>query len=369
MVELLITDLSNSGEGVGRFENKIYFVTGAVPGDKVLIRVLRAKKNFSVAEIIEIKEPSPFRIQPQCPHFGICGGCDWQSLSTTDQREWKTKNLRQTLKRIGGISTPNIQPILFGSKEYFYRNRIRGIIKNGQFHFSKKKSAKKIHIEQCHIALEEINQVLLGSEIKNHSGPVEIGVLKEKTYILPVNSERTTEAGFRQVNSEMIDPMMEFLFSIVDSNCDHILELYCGSGTWTRPLAKKFPNINVVGVDINSANIKKARESKNPANLKFILGDAKENWPCEVQSHVHLLVDPPRAGLSEAVIELIKEKRPTTLSYISCHPATLARDLSSLLKQGYTLEATQPIDMFPQTRHLETIVTMRYIYGTSIQNP
>lgn len=360
MIELLITGLSNKGEGVGRFENKVHFVSNTVPGDLVLAEIYQSKKNFARARLKEILTPSPQRITPSCSHFGKCGGCDWQNLSTAVQRKWKIINLEQTLLRLAQFKPEQKLTMFGGKKDFFYRNRIRGFVKNGSFHFYKKGSSETVVISQCWLAEPAINQVLQEKNFNGLEGHVEIGVLDGNTYALPLQAHRSTTAGFRQVNSEMQQVMQTLVSQGVHTNSHYVLDLFCGAGAWTFSLAKQFPNIKVIGVDIDPNNIENAKKNTPLPNLDFILGDAKENWPESLGRQGTVIVDPPRAGLAPDMLKLLLKKKPMALIYISCDPATLARDLKFLLRAGFTIDSLSPVDMFPQTSHLETVVTMRY---------
>lgn len=356
---LVVTSLANSGDGVGRIDDKVVFIPFACPGDELLVEIVQSKKSFAKAKIVKILSPSEDRQQAPCPYFGTCGGCDWQHLPYEKQLHWKRENLIQTLSRVGQIEEKNLVSQIVPSPEIWnYRNRIQLFkIKDG-LHYSKKGSHQKVRISKCPIASESINDFIAQPKnwIKLKNGKYEFAQMSEtKVETFSVDKKGNSQLGFRQVNSlqniNLIDRVVEI---VKTENVSSVVDLYCGQGNWSIELAKRFPEIQCIGIDSNPINIKKAAKNKL-SNLEFHLGDVVERFPDITQDSDLVLIDPPRAGASAELFELLSSKNVSRLIYISCHPATLARDLKTLTQQSWTIQSVEAFDMFPQTSHLECL--------------
>lgn len=361
--ELLIESLTNSGDGLGRLDERVVFVPHTMPGDKVKIKITQRKKTYALAEVVELIEPSPDRIEPQCAYFAQCGGCDWQHVPYELQLTAKVEQLKDTLKRIGGLGEISIHPIVSSAEPYGYRNRIQGEIRQSAFHYKRKRSDQRIAISRCEIAEKPINEWLESEMDDTPTGRVEIALVDDKVVVLPINDNNSTELGFRQVNSHVSNILTEKLLSIIEkSACKTVVDLYCGRGTWTNLIAANHPDKEIVGVDSSPDNIKTAKEAartKKLNNVQFQQSTVEKTIRSLPVSSSVCIVDPPRAGLDSKVCESLISSRPEELIYISCHPATLARDLKQFKEAGYTISNLVPLDMFPQTAHLETLVQMR----------
>ena len=361
--ELLIESLTNSGDGLGRLDERVVFVPHTMPGDKVKIKITQRKKTYALAEMIELIEPSPDRIESKCAYFTQCGGCDWQHVPYPLQLAAKVAQLKDTLQRIGGLSEIPIQPIVSSDQPYGYRNRIQGEIRQSAFHYKRRRSDQRIAISRCEIAEKPINEWLESDMGNTPTGRVEIALVDDKVVVLPLNENNSTELGFRQVNSYVSDILTEKLLSMIEqSTCKTIIDLYCGRGTWTNLIASKHPDKQIVGVDSSPDNIKSAKEtaqSNKLNNVQFQQSTVEKTIRSLPVSSSVCIVDPPRAGLDSKVCESLIHSRPEELIYISCHPATLSRDLKLLTESGYVVSNLVPLDMFPQTAHLESLVQLK----------
>lgn len=358
--ELTIDSLTNSGDGLGRLDERVVFVPYTMPGDKVQIKITQRKKNFMLAEAIDILEEGPGRVKPRCAVFERCGGCDWQHVPYTDQLKAKEEQLRDTLTRIGTLGTVPIEPIAHGGQEFNYRNRIQGEIRGGKFHYKRRRSDERVAIDRCEIAEEPINEWLASDLSEVPAGRVEVAVVDGAVVVVPISEKNTTELGFRQVNTEVSQIMTDRLLeSVKNSTCTKVVDLYCGRGNWTNQIAALHTDKQVMGVDASPENIEAARaESREMklGNVQFHLSPVETiigKLPVETSL---CIVDPPRSGLDATVTERLSRNRPAELIYVSCHPATLARDLRLLTDAGYQITTLLPLDMFPQTAHLESFV-------------
>ncbi|MFK8075609.1 MAG: class I SAM-dependent RNA methyltransferase [Granulosicoccus sp.] len=360
--ELLIESLTNSGDGLGRLDERVVFVPYTMPGDKVKIKINQRKKTYALAEVVELVEPSPDRTEPKCAYFTQCGGCDWQHVPYPLQLAAKIGQLKDTLQRIGGLGEIPIQPIVSSDQPYGYRNRIQGEIRQSAFHYKRRRSDQHIAISQCEIAEKPINNWLESELGDAPKGRVEIALVDNQVIVLPINENNSTELGFRQVNSHVSQVLTEKLLSIIEQSiCKNIIDLYCGRGTWTNLIATKHPDKEIIGVDSSPDNIKTAKETaqiKKLNNVRFQLSTVEKTIRSLPVSSSLCIVDPPRAGLDSKVCESLIQSRPEELIYISCHPATLARDLKVFTEAGYSISNLVPLDMFPQTAHLESLVQL-----------
>jgi 23S rRNA (uracil1939-C5)-methyltransferase len=356
--ELFIDSLANSGDGVGRINNKVIFVPRTCPGDLALVRIKKDKKTYAFAALVELIQQGPERTAPLCPYYENCGGCQLQHIHYSSQLQWKTKNLLTTLEKIGGLTAPfPMTEIVASPKQYHYRNRIQVHLDSIGPHFMARASHKPVYVNSCHIASPQINESL--ATLKPLRRPkkqkLELALHDGGVGIYSVDPMGHSELGFRQVNEEQNQFLIDKTLSLFKSaNIHSVLDLYCGQGNWLHHIHKHWPDLQCVGVDNNPVNIEKAN-SISKGQIRFHLSDAME-FLAQAQYIPDLLIlDPPRKGLDPQLIEqLSQNSRPQWLVYISCQPATLARDLKQLTHHAYQIRELIPVDMFPQTAHLET---------------
>lgn len=342
---LKIEKLNSEGAGVARFEGKVCFVPWAAPGDTVLAEVEKEGRDFNECRLIEIVEKSPDRVDPPCPYFMTCGGCQLQHLSYESQLTAKQILVEDALKRIAKISDP-VSPIIPSPKIWNYRNRIKlHRDRKGKIGFFKNLSHEIIEIDKCLIADERINEKLKRIAFPPAANEVEVRVDGLRT--------------FAQVNDPQNETMVKMVLDFADPKPgEKVIDLYCGAGNFTFPLAKA--GAEVVGIEKNGAEIEGARKrafAEKITNIRWIqqsafsalVGLKGDGAVCDT-----LVADPPRKGLAEAVDALILLK-PKKIVYVSCNPATFARDTAHLIKAGYRLDKCQPLDMFPQTSQVELV--------------
>ncbi|NND89734.1 MAG: class I SAM-dependent RNA methyltransferase [Granulosicoccus sp.] len=361
--ELVIESLTNAGDGLGRQDNRVVFVPYTIPGDKVRVRITERKKTYALATVIECIEPGPERIAAPCPYFGRCGGCDWQHVPYSMQLAAKEEQLRDTLTRIGLLKDLPIEAIIASPHEYGYRNRIQGEIHSGKFHYKWRRSDQRIAVQHCAIAEEAINDFLRTDLTHTPPGRVEIALIEDRIRVSSVDDRNSTEHGFRQVNTAVSRMLTERLLQTIESSqCSHIIDLYCGRGHWTNQLAQRHPEKRITGVDASDDNIDAARDQARSMNLGNVIfhqsAVEKTLRKLGLQDSV-CIVDPPRAGLDGTVTDRLISEPCRHLLYVSCHPATLARDLKRLTEHSYTITTLVPMDMFPQTAHLECLVHLQ----------
>jgi len=393
-LELDIESLSNLGQGLGRIDDWVVFVPFALPDERVRARIFRNHKNHSEADLVEVLDPSPHRVEPRCELFGICGGCQYQNYAYEQQLEWKRTQVAELLSHMAKIET-DVLPIIPSPREWAYRSKITP-------HFQKPKNgkidaigflkagvrSKLIDIKQCPIASDAINRALPELREKTHAEA--LGYRKGATLLLRESAEEAAlvVTGNTEVCEEHIGDL-RFQFaageffqnnpSILPAFTEHVrnealklsssqpsnrylVDTYCGSGLFALTCAAHFDQ--VAGIEINEAAIDWCTRNANLNNIdncQFQQGDAPAifeniNFPAN-QSAV--VIDPPRKGSNPEFIEQLLAFAPATIVYVSCNPATQIRDLQHLLaNKAYQISKVQPFDLFPQTRHLECVITL-----------
>ncbi|MDO4800351.1 MAG: class I SAM-dependent RNA methyltransferase [Bacillota bacterium] len=379
-VELEITDLTDQGAGIGRDESgRVIFVEGAVPGDRILCRIFRSKKNYALARIERILRSSPDRVEPRCPHFGVCGGCSLQHLRYDAQKQWKKKLVFDALIRIGGFADFELDHAylgFFASEPFRYRNKGR-FFATGAPHFPgdpgprfgmmARGSRRIVPITDCLLMPESFAERL--AEAPQDSDRPEMGsplILKSYGDTHQIADIQVTVRGdaFFQVNDRVADAMYRQALAMVDLRPgDRVVELYSGVGGLTLLFAQVTGN--ALGVEINRDAVKSAWENARRNGLEgavsFVCADVLDAVSCAAWSELNpsprlIVLDPPRAGCDPKVLDLLDAPE---ILYISCDPATLARDLRLLRARGYLLRALSIHDMFAQTTRVECIALIQ----------
>lgn len=466
IVEITITDLTDSGDGVGRYGQKVIFVPDTVPGDRLLARLTVVKPKYVYGKLHQLLEASKYRIKPYCIVADKCGGCQWQHISYEYQLQAKQNQVIQALKRIGGLTLSAVDTTLASPAAFGYRNKATyplsisttGQVKAGYY---QKGSHKVINLNQCPIQDQRLNPLLkevkqditrqgwkiydeqkhtgivrhLSLRIGNNTGEILLTLvvngeeekikellpgievqaqkwLKDYSRLVGVcvnyNSKATntifgqqtfcvagrlylyeefnglkfqlTPDTFFQVNTKTAEKLIELVIQELGlSGSEIIVDAYCGIGTFTLPLAKHLQQMGVpdrdsmeiageellkgarkgpvIGIEVQPMAIKQAQlnaEANYLTNVIFYVGKVEDLLPqLQVKPDV-VLLDPPRKGCDRSVLETLLQILPERIVYISCKPATLARDLKFLCSTGkYELIKVKPADFFPQTAHVE----------------
>jgi 23S rRNA (uracil1939-C5)-methyltransferase len=361
LVDLKIEDVAFGGKGVAREQGKAVFVPYTIEGELVSAEIVREKRQFAEAELVEVKESSPNRVAPECQYFGRCGGCAYQHIDYQHQLAIKWRQVRDALQRIGKLKDVPIRPIIPSPKHYAYRNRITVHAQDGVIGFFRRDSHRLLDIERCPISREEINRALAKLRERRH--------VPDGHYALRTAFEPRV---FSQVNDHVAQKLRNLIVELVPPNQDLLIDAYCGAGFFAKALLDKFER--VIGIDRDRFAIAAAKESANDKET-YIAGDAESelqkvgavhpNRPAHdsnMQSArlrsiapTTMIVDPPATGLTEGVRKAISDLAPETLIYVSCNPPTLARDLKEL-QHRFAINSITPLDMFPQTAEIEVVV-------------
>jgi tRNA/tmRNA/rRNA uracil-C5-methylase (TrmA/RlmC/RlmD family) len=339
-IELEITDVAYGGGGIARHDGRVVFVPFAIPGEQVAARVTEVHKSYARAEVREVLVPSPDRVAPPCPLFTRCGGCAYQHIAYSRQLEIKTRQVAEALRRIGKIIDPPVEPARPSPKEYHYRNRITVHVQPPEIGFRGTDPRRLIEVKECLLAEERVNAALSALRAKKR--------LRPGPATLRADQEHT---GFRQVNDGAAVVLADAVKELAGRG-EVLVDAYCGAGFFAKRLLENFSRI--IGIDWDERSTEHARATAD-ARETYFTGDAATLMPgilAENKPEV-MLLDPPAQGVAPEVIQALLEGKVSRIVYISCDPATLARDIGKL-SAHYALTRAVPVDMFPQTASIET---------------
>ena len=384
-LEVEVERILPGGVGLAHAGGKTVFVSLAAPGDRLRVRIDRRQGDLLFASIEEIITPSPLRIEPPCPYFGRCGGCDFQQLTYEAQLAAKAEMIRDCLHRIARLEDLPDVVVNESPKEWRYRMRATWQIDQEQqtIGYYERGSRRVCDVADCAVLQPELQQTLEAVRATpqnqfprglKHLDAVTgedgvslspaFGKFNTSELSLTVRGEiyNYNAEAFFQINPSLLEPLIEFASN--EFAGEKALDLYCGVGLFTLPLARQFQK--VIGVESNPAAVRFARRNLQRAGLTNarVINATVTDWFRDHSSEHDavdlVLLDPPRAGAESAVIKGILDLGPLKVSYVSCDPATLARDLKKLIGGGYIIDAIAAFDLFPQTHHVETVVRLRH---------
>ena len=439
-IELKIESLTSEGSGIAHYNNMAVFVSSVAPDDVVLAHIIKVKKSYCIAKPVKIIEPSPYRIDVDCPYFKSCGGCDFRHITYEAELEYKKQRVNDAFERIGNIDL-KVEKIHGADNIYHYRNKVQFPVvqcetglKTG---FFANKSHRIIPVENCLLQNREFEKGIKAFEKwtktakvgaydeKTHKGLVRhlylrrsslgemmaclvingktvpmqeelVNIFKSevpelKSLCLNINTQKTnvilsdetktvygndyitdtlcgvdfriSANSFYQVNHEQCEKLYRIAQEFADvSKDDVLLDLYCGTGTIGLSMAQKVKTL--VGIEVVESAVENAKQNaeiNNIDNAVFICADAfdgaKQMQEQGLKPSV-VVVDPPRKGCTQEVIELISSLSPEKVVYVSCDPSTLARDLKIFEEFNYIAEKACAVDLFPRTKHIETVVKL-----------
>ena len=364
---LTIDDIAFGGDGVGRWGEFVIFVPFVARGEAVEVELTEVKQRFGRARLLRVLQPSPDRVAPPCQYFGDCGGCQYQHLAYPEQLKVKHKQIGDLFERIGGFDRAAIDPVVPCPQPFGYRNRIMirsqwDKFKQGlNIGFIRADNRLVVDIEECKIAEPALN-----GQIQNvRRNPPPKGGLKVVLRIAPEDWEVPRDSFF-QNNFFLLPALAEVVRSRVqDSGSRFLIDAYCGVGFFSIELAGIVEQF--AGVEVDVAAIKAARKNavnRNLTNGEFLVGRAEELLPGMLKrfdpAATTLILDPPRTGCPVEMLQAVRMLQPAQVIYVSCHPATLARDLNVLCADNvFELAKVVPLDMFPQTQHIECVADAR----------
>ncbi|MGB9822602.1 23S rRNA (uracil(1939)-C(5))-methyltransferase RlmD [Thermodesulfovibrio sp.] len=384
-IEIHLTGIAHLGETIGKYDGKVVFVPYGIPGETVKAKIIKDEGDYLRAEIVDLVEPSFFREDPPCKLFGVCGGCSFQHVTYSYQIKLKEIVVMEQLKRIGGFENPEEFTLLTIKADYPYNYRNRAdfsINRQKLLGFKMRASHKFIHVDYCHLMHQKINEILnvlqgKTPKRKTHNVTIRYGVNTGQWLVQPEMDTEEIETGqknytekllgheflisapsFFQVNTYQAEKLIETVLKYIDGDDRVIIDAYAGVGTFTVFLAKKAKR--VIAIEESRSACKDAQINiKNFDNIIYLCKKTEEALYEHSIDADAIVLDPPRVGCMKEVLEAISEKRIKKIIYVSCEPSTLARDLKYLGQKGYKLIEVQPVDMFPQTYHIENVALMK----------
>jgi tRNA/tmRNA/rRNA uracil-C5-methylase (TrmA/RlmC/RlmD family) len=366
-VRLTIDDIAFGGEGVGRLNDFVVFVPFVALGETVEAELIEVKKRFARARLLKILQPSPDRVAPPCRYFGECGGCQYQHLAYPVQLRIKHKQACDLLQRIGGIDPARVDPVIPCPEPYGYRNRIMirsqwDKYKQGlNIGFLRADNRLVVDIEECKIAEPALNEQI--HRVRQQPPPK--GGIKVVLRAVAEGWEVPRDSFF-QTNFHLLPKLVETVGACLrDSGSRFLIDAYCGVGFFSIELGGMVDEF--AGVEVDTASIQAARRNARThgrANGQFLAGRTEDLLPQMLGRFeaccTTVILDPPRTGCPAGMLQALRQAGPRQVLYVSCHPATLARDLN-VLRAGNVFEVTKivPLDMFPQTQHTECVADLR----------
>lgn len=395
MIELTPSDIAHGGEAVARVDGKAHFVAGAMPGELVTATVTLDKGAWARANLVDVVEPSPNRVTPPCPHFAACGGCQWQFADYPSQLEWKRSIVAGQLRHLGRVDDPPVRETVAPGPEYRYRNRMDYRVLGGSPALHRHKSNELVALTECSLLRPELAELfdrlgdLRGADrvtlrIAVASGEMLVVVRGElpeahATWgcsvvkagrdgldtIIGSPSIHETVAGvdlritgeaFFQNNTDGAAALVALAKEALDAGPDDtLLDAYAGGGLFALTAGAAAGRVIAVEVGSTAFNDLRHNARSSGREIRVVRGALEEVAGTLDEYWTLAIVDPPRTGLRADGVAAITATGPRTIVYVSCDVASLARDARMLGDAGYHLDWATPVDMFPQTFHVETV--------------
>ena len=385
-LRLSVEGWGRQGEGLARQDGKEVLVFGGIPGEEVVAEVVRHRPEYIAARVVEVLVPSPHRTTPPCPYFGLCTGCQWQHIEYGHQLQIKQQIVLDALGRVGGFEAPPVTTTLAAPENYGYRNHARFTVgrRRGELGFVNRESHRFVPIYKCilmHPWINDILEQLQGKCAETSQLSIRYGVntgdflvqpaLKTQEVSFPSGQKHYRESlsgkefriaspSFFQVNTGQAAQMVELVKAELQLSGEELLvDAYAGVGTFAillAPFVRK-----VIAIEESSSAVKDASANADGMdNIQFLQGKTEDVLAQIEEKPQGVILDPSRAGCHKETLQALMQLAPRRVVYVSCDPDTLARDLKILCQGPFCLERVQPIDMFPQTHHVECVATLRY---------
>ena len=383
-VTVQLDDIAFEGGALAHDGPRIVFAEYGIPGETVSVELLRSRAGVAMGRVVEVLKSSPDRVDAPCPYFGACGGCQWQHITYPRQLTFKEHIVREQLRRIGRFINPPVSPAVAAENPWGYRNHLRFTAKRrGDVGFVQRGSHRFLRVDHCLIADDHVNDALPGLQGKcggMHQLTFRVGVNTDEVLVHPDLKaiEPSIESGQRFYHEEILGrrfrisgasffqtntAQTERLVGLVRDGLDlgeneTLVDAYAGVGTFAVILA---PLVHrVVAIEESAAAVDDAMVNiAGMPNIQYYKGKVEELLPQISEPADVLILDPPRQGCDAKALEAVIQMAPNRIAYVSCDPSTLARDLRILVDGGFELREVTPVDMFPQTHHIECVATLR----------
>ena len=383
ILELDLLSWGRLGEAMATHDGREVFVFGGIPGERVVAEVTAIRRKYVAAQVIDVISPSDDRVDPPCSYFGQCTGCQWQHLSYDAQLDAKSAIVIDALQRIGNFHLPPVLDTIPSPKPFGYRNHARFNIwrSTGTLGFTHRERRRFVRVDRCMLMNDRTNELLAQLQdrcaettalsirasdatgdylvqptLKNPDVPITTG---QKRYREAINRREfwVASPSFFQVNVEQAGKLAGLAIDALHlSGNETVVDAYAGVGAFSVLLAPHAAH--VIGIEESTAAVADARENAaDLPNVQFITGKVEDILPSLEIVPDAVVLDPSRTGCQPSVLETLLELAPPRIAYVSCNPQTLARDLAILCRR-YRIEPVQPVDMFPQTHHVECIASM-----------
>jgi len=424
ILTLTFASMAHGGEALARAQDgRVIFVPYAIAGETARVEIVETKRGFARGRIVELLESSPQRVTPRCAHFPpapgaraptlFCGGCQWQHIAYNAQLEFKTQIVRDQFARVAKMPNANILPTLPARSEWFYRNNMQfAVDEHGRLCLQAPDSHQLVPINECFIMHPTLGEmfktleldpesfngvnlrtgentgdrfIVLASDdpqvpeietdepvsIAFSSGDVTVPILGKEFLAERVGARvfEISPDAFFQVNTRMAEELLRLVETALAPRADDVLlDAYSGVGLFGLTLAARVAR--VIEIEEHPSALEDAQaNAADLDNVEFQQGRVETILPqLDVKIDI-AVVDPPRAGMDRFALDALAAKQPRALAYVSCDPATLARDAARLAQHGYLLESVQPVDMFPQTYHIECVAAFRRALDRIPQTP
>ena len=380
---LTLSSWGRLGEAMAEHQGTHVFVFGGIPGERVVAEVVRLHRRYAAARVVNVLEPAPSRVEPPCPYYGECTGCQWQHMSYLQQLAVKREKVSDALSRVGGFTDATVMPVVPSPGQLGYRNHARFTIgPEGVLGFVHRETRRFVRIDYCMLMHDGVNQCLTSlqgkcmetTQLSIRAGqetgdtlvqptlidPTVTIATGQKSYLDSIEGQkfRVSSPSFFQVNVEQAAHVADTLRQTLDLKItDLVLDAYTGVGTFAVLLA---PHVRrVIAVEESSAAVADARQNLcGLENVDLMLGKTEEILPNLEERPDVVILDPPRAGCHPRTLQSLVSLASPKIAYVSCDPETLARDLKILREASYALDQVIPLDMFPQTHHVECVALL-----------
>jgi 23S rRNA (uracil1939-C5)-methyltransferase len=402
-ITALIDGFTHGGEGVARVGGKAVFVPGALPGERVTLRIVDDRRRWARAELVEVLSASPDRVAPPCPYVPECGGCDLQHATSDAQRRLKTRVVREQLERLGGIADPPVADCRAVGPDLGYRAHVQmHAAPDGRLGFRRAGSHEVVPVERCLVAREEIQQLrelvgdatgASGVAFRVHDGRAAVVLTPSASALelpegdfdllleqpdgrtVPIRGHSTLTQtingvtlafpadAFFQVSPEgaaaLVDTVLDAAGDIAGAV---VWDLYAGVGLLSLPLARTGAAVIAIESHRGAAAAADANAAAHGLDIEVVHTTVEEALALragDLEPPDVVVLDPPRRGAGAEVVAALVDHTPEAIVYVACDPAALARDARTLVAGGYRLTAAVPLDLFPMTHHVEVVATFR----------